>query len=138
MDQSPPRVLVVDDDEAIRKFATRALSMDGYKVIVACDGPDAIQIVDGQPRFDLFILDLAMPGMSGDELGRRLLDRDPDSKVIYFTGYTERIYASRTALRYNEAVLEKPVTLGQFLDTVSQLLFGRAGGPAGRTPGSLD
>jgi CheY-like chemotaxis protein len=113
------RVLVVDDDEGIRHFAERALGRGGYEVVTACDGPDALRLVAAQPRFDLFIIDVMMPGMRGDELARRLHDRDPETKVLYFTGYADQFFATRPMLREHEAVLVKPVTLNAFLEAVS-------------------
>jgi CheY-like chemotaxis protein len=55
----------------------------------------ALRLVDAQPRFDLFVLDVVMPGMRGDELARRLHDRDPETKVIYFTGYADQLLPRR-------------------------------------------
>jgi two-component system cell cycle sensor histidine kinase/response regulator CckA len=116
------RVLVVDDDDGIRRFAERALRHGGYEVMTACDGFDAMRVTDTQPRFDLFIIDVVMPGMRGDELARRLRDRDPGIKVLYFTGYGDQFLALRPLLREHEAVLLKPVTVKDFLSAVSQRL----------------
>ncbi len=116
------RVLVVDDDEGIRHFAARALGHGGYEVVTACDGLEAIRLVETLPRFDLFVLDVKMPGMRGDELARRLHDRDPNIKVVYFTGYADQFFALRPLLRENETVLVKPVTMEEFLNAVSHRL----------------
>ena len=113
------RVLVVDDDEGIRHFAAKALALGGYDVVTAGDGLEAIRLVEAQPRFDLFVIDVMMPGMRGDELARRLHDRDPETKVLYFTGYAEQFFALRPMLRENEVVLVKPVTIQELLETVS-------------------
>jgi CheY-like chemotaxis protein len=121
----PKRVLVVDDDEGIRQFAERALTSDGYEVATAGDGPEALRLVEAQPRFDLFVLDVVMPGMRGDELARRLHDRDPETRVLYFTGYADQFFATRPMLRENEAVLVKPVTVRAFREAVSRRLRGR-------------
>jgi len=113
------RVLVVDDDEGIQRFAARVLRQAGYDVVTASDGLEAIRVVETQPRFDLFVLDVMMPGMRGDELARRLHDRDPSIKVLYFTGYADQFFALRPTLRENESVLVKPVTMSEFLEAVS-------------------
>jgi two-component system cell cycle sensor histidine kinase/response regulator CckA len=88
--------------------------------VTACDGPDAVRLVEAQPPFDLFLLDVMMPGMRGDELARRLRDRDPEIKVLYFTGYADQFFALRPMLRENETVLVKPVTMNELLDAVSR------------------
>lgn len=113
------RVLVVDDDEGIQRFAARVLRQAGYDVVTASDGLEAIRVVETQPRFDLFVLDVMMPGMRGDELARRLHDRDPSIKVLYFTGYADQFFALRPTLRENETLLVKPVTMSEFLEAVS-------------------
>ncbi|HET6958118.1 MAG TPA: response regulator [Vicinamibacterales bacterium] len=113
------RVLVVDDDEGIQRFAARVLRQAGYDVVTASGGLEAIRVVETQPRFDLFVLDVMMPGMRGDELARRLHDRDPSIKVLYFTGYADQFFALRPTLRENETLLVKPVTMSEFLEAVS-------------------
>ena len=130
------RVLVVDDEASVRGFAERALAAAGYEVVVASDGPPALRLAEAQPRpFDLFVLDVVMPQMRGDELGRRLRQQDPDVKVLYFTGYSDRLFENRKTLREHEAFIEKPVTVNGLLEAVSLLLFGHTDGPAagGRT-----
>jgi two-component system, cell cycle sensor histidine kinase and response regulator CckA len=128
------RVLVVDDEMPIRAFAERVLSGAGYEVVVASDGPEALRLVDAQQRpFDLFVSDLMMPQMRGDELGRRLRQRDPDVKVLYLTGYSGLLFEARKVLWEHEAFVEEPVTVKGLLEAVSLLLFGHPHGPvAGR------
>ena len=121
----PRRVLVVDDDEGIRQFAARALASGGYEVETARDGQDALRSIEARPPFDLFIIDVMMPGMRGDELARRLHDRDPATKVLYFTGYADQFFATRPMLRENEVVLVKPVTVRAFLEAVSRRIQAR-------------
>ena len=116
------RVLVVDDDEGIQRFAARALRHAGYEVVTASDGLEAIRLVETESRFDLFVLDVMMPGMRGDELARRLHDRDPTIRVLNFTGYADQFFALRPTLRQHESVLVKPVTMNEFLDAVSHRL----------------
>jgi two-component system cell cycle sensor histidine kinase/response regulator CckA len=116
------RVLIVDDDDGVREFVARALGRAGYAVVTACDGLDALRIVEAQPRFDLFVLDVMMPGLRGDVLAKRLYDRDPQTKVLYITGYADQFFALRPALRENEAVLVKPVGVATLLDAVSRRL----------------
>jgi len=128
----PLRVLVVDDELAVRAFAERALRSAGYDVVVAGDGPEALRLVEAQHRpFDLCVLDLLMPQMRGDELGRQLRQRDPDVKVLYFTGYADRLFEDRTTLWEHEAFLEKPVTINGLLEALSLLLSTDTKGPRG-------
>jgi two-component system, response regulator YesN len=81
-------------------------------VVVASDGPEALRLVEGELRaFDLFVVDVAMPQMRGDELARRLRQQDPDVKVLYFTGHHDLLFEGRQPLQEYEAFLEKPVFL---------------------------
>ena len=124
------RVLVVDDERSILAFAERALRGAGYEVVVASNGPEALRLVEAEPRrFDVFVVDVVMTQMRGDELGRRLRQRDPDVKVLYFTGFSERLFESRQSLWEHEAFIEKPVTVRGLLEAVSLILFGHTKGP---------
>jgi DNA-binding NarL/FixJ family response regulator len=69
-----------------------------------------------------------MPGMTGDELGCQLRARDPDAKILYFTGFSDRLFNERTALGAHEAYLDKPVTMTGLCEAVSLLLFGHTRG----------
>ena len=129
-ERSRPRVLVVDDEESIRTFAERVLRGAGYDVVLASDGPEALRLVDAEPRrFDLFVVDMLMPQMRGDLLGQWLRQRDPGTRVLYFTGFSDRLFEDRKALLQLEAFIEKPVTVKGLQEAVSLLLFGHTRGP---------
>ena len=122
--QKTIRVLVVDDEESIRKFTATALGRAGYDVTLASDGPEALEIAQRHGPFDLCVVDLLMPLMTGDEVARRLRRAEPDLKVLYFTGYSDRLFKETTTLSANEAFLDKPVGVDGLLEAVSLLLFG--------------
>jgi two-component system, cell cycle sensor histidine kinase and response regulator CckA len=122
--EAKSRVLVVDDEESVRKFTARTLTDAGYEVTQAADGPEALHIAQRQGPFELCIVDLMMPTMNGDEVARILRCADPDVKVLYFTGYSDRLFKQTTLLSANEAFLDKPVSIDGLLEAVSLLLFG--------------
>jgi two-component system cell cycle sensor histidine kinase/response regulator CckA len=124
----PPRLLIVDDEESIRTFAHRAFREAGYDVAVATDGPEALTIAKERGPFDLFIIDLLMPQMRGDELARRLREADPGVKVLYFTGYSDWLFNDKKVLRANETFVEKPISLKGLLEAASVCLFGHPRG----------
>ena len=129
------RVLVVDDERSVLTFVARVLRGAGYDVVVATDGPEALRLVEAQPRpFDVFVVDVVMPRMRGDELGRRLRQQDPDVKVLYFTGFSDRLFESRQALWEHEAFIDKPATVRGLLEAVSLVLFGHTNGPGLSSP----
>ena len=127
------RILVLDDEESIRTFAERALADAGYEVAVASNGDEALTIAETQGPFDLSVIDLLMPLMSGDEVARLLRRADPDVKVLYFTGYSDRLFRQTPTLSANEAFLDKPVSVMGLLEAVSLMLFGHTQGPRERT-----
>ena len=86
-------------------------------------------MVDEQGPFDLFVVDINMPGMRGDELARQLRQRDHNVKVLFFTGFSDRLFEQRHVLWEGEAFLEKPVSKNGLLEAVALLLFGHTRGP---------
>ena len=123
-------VLIVDDEEPIVRFVERVLREAGYKTAVAPDGPEAIEAAAKLGSFDVLVTDLMMPRMTGDELARRLRQADPQLKVLYLTGYSDRLFKEKATLWEDEAFLDKPCTVTGLLQAVSMLVFGRFDPPA--------
>lgn len=119
------RVLVVDDEEPVRRFVDRVLVDAGYATRTAADGAGALQIVNEGERFDLLVTDLMMPEMSGDELARRLRQIDASLKVLYLTGFSDKLFKEKVMLWEGEAFLEKPCTMKGLREAVSLLYFGK-------------
>ena len=118
-------VLVVDDEEPVRKFVERVMQSAGYQVAVAGDGPQAIEVAEQMTRLDILVTDLMMPEMLGDEIARRLRQHEPRLKVLYLTGYSDRLFKDKVTLWEDEAFLDKPCSIKGLLQAVSLLLFGR-------------
>lgn len=84
------RILIVDDEDAIRNLAKRVLEQHGYSVLLASDGQEGLDTYFRESgQIDLIVLDLSMPRMSGREVLERLREQAPDVKVIISTGYAE-------------------------------------------------
>jgi len=116
-------ILVVEDEDAVRYLACRVLRGNGYRILEAGDPAAAIRIVkaEGQP-VDLLVTDIVMPGMSGPALAERLIAGCPDLKVLYITGYAAEAIERQGALPAGGALLEKPFTAQQLVDSVRQAL----------------
>jgi two-component system cell cycle sensor histidine kinase/response regulator CckA len=123
------RVLIVDDEESILNFADRALRVGGYETALAPTGDAALEIASMAPPFDLLVTDLLMPNMTGDELARQMRVAFPDLKVLYLTGFADRLFSHRPILWANESFVEKPVTTAGLREAVSMALFGHTRGP---------
>jgi CheY-like chemotaxis protein len=121
----PLTVLIVDDEESILMFVERVLREAGYTTAVASGGPEAVEAVAKIGSIDVLVTDMMMPGMTGDELARRLRQADPRIKVLYLTGYSDRLFKEKSLLWEGEAFLDKPCTITGLVQAISLLLFGR-------------
>jgi len=131
--RTPARVLIVDDEEPVRRFVGRVLQDAGYETSVAGDGAEAIEVAGKLSGIDVLVTDVMMPNMLGDELARRLRQSEPDLKVLYLTGYSDRLFKEKGALWEAEAFLEKPCSVAGLREAVALLLYGRVDGEPPQT-----
>jgi two-component system cell cycle sensor histidine kinase/response regulator CckA len=122
-------VLVVDDEEAVLRFVDRVLRDAGYKTAVANSGPEAIEVAKKVGPLGALVTDVMMPGMTGDELARMLRQTEPTLKVLYLTGYSDRLFKEKTMLWADEAFLDKPCTVKGLREAVSLLVTGKFDAP---------
>ena len=116
-------ILLVEDEDAVRVFSTRALNNKGYKVLEARSGEEALAILDKEgDKIDLTITDVVMPQMDGPTLYKHLRDRWPHMKVLFVSGYTED--RLREQFKSGEVIhfVGKPFTLKQLAGKVKELL----------------
>jgi two-component system, cell cycle sensor histidine kinase and response regulator CckA len=116
-------VLVVEDEDALREVTRRILSRNGYEVLTAANGPEALKIVEhtGQ-RIDLLLTDVIMPHMLGKELAGRMRELRPGLRVLYMSGYAQPVLASQGTLDPGVILVEKPFSEAALLDHVSEVL----------------
>ena len=103
-------VLVVEDAEGLRELARRLLEKQGYTVLVAAEAVEAIRIFDENPSIAVILTDVVMPGPSGPELIKQLIQRRPRLEVIYMSGYTDEAIVQHGVLKPGIAFLHKPFT----------------------------
>jgi signal transduction histidine kinase/CheY-like chemotaxis protein len=103
-------VIVVDDAEGLRELARRLLLRLGYRVLLAADADEALELFERNASIDVLLTDVVMPGASGPELTRRLLERWPALRVVYMSGYTEETIVEHGVLNSGIAFLHKPFT----------------------------
>jgi two-component system cell cycle sensor histidine kinase/response regulator CckA len=125
----PFRVLIVDDEEPVRRFVDRVLRDAGYETATAVDGPNALEVASKQKAPDLLLTDVNMPAMLGDELARRLRQVEPGLKVLYLTGFSDQLFKEKVTLWQDEAYLDKPCSVKGLLEAVSLLIFGQLKAP---------
>jgi two-component system cell cycle sensor histidine kinase/response regulator CckA len=117
------RILLVEDEEAVRAFAGRALEARGYKVFQAASGSEALDIFNAMREpIDLVISDVVMPGMDGPTLMRELRRRQPDLKIIFMSGYAEDAFQRHLPKDEDFQFLPKPFSLKDLATTVKAIL----------------
>jgi PAS domain S-box-containing protein len=103
-------VLVVEDEEGLREVARELLQAQGYTVLIAKNADEALRHFERNASIDVLLTDVVMPGASGPELTRRLVEQRPGLKVIYMSGYTEEALAQHGVLKPGIELLHKPFT----------------------------
>jgi hypothetical protein len=117
-------VLVVEDEEAMRDVATRILQRDGYVVIAASSGPEALELArDHEGPIDLLLTDVVMPRMLGREVAERMSELRPGLRVLYMSGYAQPVLGDRGVLDDGTHLLEKPFSERQLRARVVDVLW---------------
>ncbi len=112
-------VLLVEDEDAVRSFASRALASRGYKVLEAASGAEALEIMDKQQEpVDLVVSDVVMPEMDGPTLLRHLRERNPEIRIVFMSGYAEEAFRKNLDAGEEFVFLPKPFTLKKLAETV--------------------
>lgn len=116
-------VLLVEDEEAVRRLARRVLESVGYEVLVAANSVEAVELFEREgPRTRILITDVVMPGHSGPDLAAELTRRRPDLKVLYMSGYTDTTIVQRGILNPGTSFLQKPFTPDALARKVREVL----------------
>ena len=129
-DTRPATILLVEDDDAIRPVLRRALERQGFTLLVAASGEEALAAAEARARaadagpVDLVITDLMMPGIGGDELLRRLTSLFPDARALLMSGYSAEGLAQAGLAGRRVDFLQKPFTLDELARRVRAVLAG--------------
>jgi two-component system cell cycle sensor histidine kinase/response regulator CckA len=118
----PANVLLVEDEDAVRVFAARALKSKGYNVFEARTGEQALDLLRDQAEMDLMITDMMMPGMDGGTLARLTRVERPEIKILLISGYSEEVARGEITDTDNFHFLPKPFSLGQLVAKVKDVL----------------
>ena len=118
-------ILLVEDEDAVRAFAARALSQRGYTVYEAASGAEALDVFALHSDLDLIVSDVVMPEMDGPTMLRQLRKQGATVKVIFVSGYAEEAFAKNLPDGEDFGFLPKPFTLKQLIETVKNTLATR-------------
>jgi len=116
-------VLIVEDEEAVRRLADRILRSAGYKVLTAAGGGEALLLCEKHDgAIDLLLTDVVMPQMSGRELAERLAKTSPKLKVLYMSGYTDNAIVHHGVLDPGTRFIGKPFAAAELTRKVREVL----------------
>jgi len=116
-------ILVVEDDDAVRVPAAEFLKMEGFKVLQAKTGLEAIHVaLRNRSPIDLLITDIVMPEMNGREVAGKLHEMQPSLKVLYMSGDADKTAVCAGTEGSQDAVLQKPFRLNKLNDKIRDLL----------------
>ena len=116
-------ILVVEDEEAVRRLSVQILKGQGYEVLEASCGGDALVLSEEHKKpIHMILTDVVMPGMSGPELAKQLKRLRPKMKVLYMSGYTDNAIVHHGVLDKGTNYVQKPFTVGGLRKRVREVL----------------
>jgi signal transduction histidine kinase len=116
-------ILVVEDDEMVRRFSVEALGEAGYQVVEAGDGPTGLRLLEADPQIALLFTDVVLAGpLDGRKLADQALQRRPELKIVFTTGYTRNAIIHHGRLDEGVNFLGKPFTSSDLLRKVKIVL----------------
>jgi CheY-like chemotaxis protein len=121
-DEQSPKVLVVDDEPEIRKLVAAMLARNGYRVLSADSGENALRLFKSNPDTDLLLTDVVSPGMSGPMIADQISALKPDIKVLFMSGYDGTQVVQRYVVEKGYSLLTKPFSMEQLESKVRAVL----------------
>ena len=115
-----PTILLVEDEPLMRQVMRESLELDGYRVLEAADGQEALDVISrSRDGVDVIVTDIVMPKMTGAELMRQVRERHPGMPVVLISGWP---ISTRESIDARTLFLKKPVTYGQLVRAVHRSL----------------
>jgi DNA-binding response OmpR family regulator len=121
---APPTILVIDDDADVQRFAARALTQAGYRVLLAADIQDALHVAAAHPsKIDLALIDVMLPSGNGIELATALLTKHRDTLVLYMSGFpADAIQSVQHDGGPDGGFLEKPFSAQALVQRIQEIV----------------
>ena len=116
-------VLVVEDEKKVRTLTVEILGRQGYRVLDASRGDDALAISEKHKGpIHLILVDVVMPGINGTELAKRFMSLHPDIRILYMSGYTDNVIVHHGVLEKGVNYIQKPFTIDELTRKVREAL----------------
>jgi CheY-like chemotaxis protein len=119
-------ILIVEDDDGVRQYASEILRDLNYQIIEAKDSATALRLLDADKKFDLLLTDVVLPGKNGRELASEVERRRPGTKVIFMTGYSRNAIVHHGRLDPGTELIPKPLTERVLARKIRQVLDSRS------------
>ncbi len=117
------RILVVEDEDIVRRVAVKVLEKRGYQVFQARNGEEALRVTENQnPPIELLVTDVVMPGMNGRQVAQQLSERIPGLAILYMSGHPQNIILDRGVIDPGIAFIEKTFSADAFCRKVREVL----------------
>ncbi|HKS27010.1 MAG TPA: response regulator, partial [Pyrinomonadaceae bacterium] len=120
------KILVIDDEDYVRDLLQDILETDGFEVVTATNGRDALSLYDGE-KFDAVFTDVGLPGMSGWELSRAIRERSKRIPIAVITGWGEAVGSTEQKEAQVDWVVAKPFTVDRILEIAHEVLLRKSG-----------
>ncbi|HYI92030.1 MAG TPA: response regulator [Bryobacteraceae bacterium] len=116
-------VLLVEDDDQVRSMIRMFLTSSGYSVLEARTGQEGLDVAENEAnRIDLLLSDMLLPELSGFDLAQKVLERSPQMKVLFMTGYVEGDIVQRCISELGASFLDKPFQNNVLLSRVQEAI----------------
>jgi two-component system cell cycle response regulator CpdR len=115
--ESGPRVLVAEDNPAVREFIVRSLLSAGYKITAVADGQQALDML-AQEKFEVLVTDIVMPNLDGIALALKAVRLFPDLRVVMISGYAQERMRAHNLDALVHRIIAKPFSLEEICDAV--------------------
>ncbi len=122
-------ILVVEDDDGVRQYASEILRDLNYQILEARDAASALRLLDADKAFDLLLTDVVLPGKNGRELATEIEKRRPGVRIIFMTGYSRNAIVHHGRLDRGTELITKPLIEGVLARKIRQVLDGPAPKP---------
>jgi two-component system, cell cycle sensor histidine kinase and response regulator CckA len=116
------RILLVEDDWAVRTVTERALRRFGYEVVSAASGEEALRLAATLPEVDLLLTDIMMPGMNGVEVAARIAKASPGTRIFFMSGYADQDLIRQGLLTPGTRFLQKPFSPLELVAEIRSIL----------------
>ncbi|HEV8397202.1 MAG TPA: response regulator [Vicinamibacterales bacterium] len=110
-----PVVLLVEDDDPVRELIARALRANGFEVVAAASGEEALDLEDGR-HVDLLLSDVMLPNQNGFETAHQIHARSPNIPIVFMSGYYDQAVAEAAHLDISSTILQKPFAMADLLE----------------------